>query len=317
MVVRAVSSNESDGSNMMLLQRREVLALAGAAAVAPSAALRAQPGPAQQLRIVDAHVHIWSGGTPTAAQRQQPVSKDQMVLEMREAGVDRAVIVPTSWDPLGNQTAIQAAQAHPDRFAVMGLLNIARPESLALIDTWKMQAGMLGVRLFLATPQAAAALKDGSTDWFWAAAERADLAVMAHAGGLLDAMARIAERHPRLRLCIDSLGARPGARDAAAFADLTGLLALAKLPNVAVKAEGTPTQSSEPYPYRNLHGYLRQIYDAFGPQRLFWGSDVTRLKTTSYRDAVTLFTEALPWLSDRDRELIMGRALSTWIGWPL
>jgi len=302
----------------MLLQRREVLALATSAAIAPLAGLRAQPRPtSQRLRIVDAQVHIWSGGTPTPAQRQRPVSKDQLLVEMEEAGVYRAVIVPTSWDPLGNQPAIQAAQAHPDRFAVMGLLDIAQPQNAALIDTWKRQPGMLGVRLFLGTPQAAAALKNGSSDWFWAAAERADLAVMVQAGGLLDAMASIAERHPRLRLCIDSLGVPLRAKDAAAFADLPKLFALAKLPNIVVKAEGVPTLSSEPYPHRNLHPFLHQVYDALGPQRLFWGSDLTRLTTTSYKETVTMFSEALPWLSDRDREFIMGRALSTWIGWPL
>ncbi len=302
----------------MLLRRREVLTFLTSAAIVPSTGLRAQPSTvSQRLRIVDAQVHIWSGGTPTPAQRQQPVSKDQMLREMEEAGVDRAIIVPTSWDPLGNQPAIQAAQAHPDRFAVTGLVNVTSPGNAALIDTWKQQPGMLGVRLFLGTPQATAALRNGATDWFWAAAERADLAVMVHAGGLLDAMASIAERHPGLRLCIDSLGATPRTRDAAAFADLPKLLALTKLPNVVVKAEGVPTLSSEPYPHRNLHPFLRQVYDAFGPQRLFWGSDVTRLMTTSYEQAITLFTEALPWLSDRDRELIMGRALSTWIGWPL
>jgi hypothetical protein len=32
---------------------------------------------------------------------------------------------------------------------------------------------------------------------------------------------------------------------------------------------------------------------------------------------VTHFTEELPWLSARDKELIMGRALCDWYGWPL
>lgn len=302
----------------MSLQRRHVLKISAAAAMVPQSVLHAQSSqPPQRLRIVDAQVHIWSGGTPTAAQRQQAVSKDQLFLEMAEAGVERAVIVPVSWDPLGNQTAIEAARSHPDRFTVMGLMNIAQPQNAALIDGWKKQPGMHGVRLFLGTPQVAASLKDGTANWFWPAAERADLAVMVHASGALEILATIAERHPRLRLCIDSLGAPPRTSDAAAFSDLPKLLALAKLKNVVVKAEGLPTLSTEAYPYRNLHPYLRQVYDAFGPQRIFWGSDVTRLKTASYKQAINFFTDALPWLSDRDRELIMGRALSTWMGWPL
>ena len=97
--------------------------------------------------------------------------------------------------------------------AVIGLLDIRKPESAALVETWK-QKGMPGVRLFLATPQAASMLADGSANWFWAAAEKADIAVMVHAGGGLPAMAAIAESHPGLRLCIDSLGTAPRMSDA-------------------------------------------------------------------------------------------------------
>lgn len=292
--------------------------MAATVVAAPWSGLGAQPASnTQRRRIVDAQVHIWSGGKPTAAQRQEPVFKDQLLKEMDEAGVDRAIIVPVSWDPLGNQPALDAALAHPDRFAVMGLLNIADPRSRDLVEKWKQQRGMLGVRLFLGTPQTVAALKDGSSDWFWAAAERADLAVMVHAGGALPMMGGIAQRHPGLRLCLDSLGAPPRTVDDAAFANIAQLLAFAKHPNVVVKAEGVPTLSTQPYPHSNVHAPLRQVYDAFGPRRLFWGSDVTRLKSTTYQQSVTMFTEALPWLTDSDKELIMGRSVSMWIGWPL
>jgi len=30
-----------------------------------------------------------------------------------------------------------------------------------------------------------------------------------------------------------------------------------------------------------------------------------------------MFTEEMPWLSDRDKELIMGRAVCDWLGWKL
>ena len=86
------------------------------------------------------------------------------------------------------------------------------------------------------------------------------------------------------------------------------MLALAKLPNVGVKMSGAPSYSSEPYPYRNIHGYLRQIFDAFGPERCFWGTDITRMPC-SYRQCVTMFTEELPWLKGRDLDLVMGRAV--------
>jgi hypothetical protein len=30
-----------------------------------------------------------------------------------------------------------------------------------------------------------------------------------------------------------------------------------------------------------------------------------------------MFTEELPWLSARDKELIMGRAVCDWLGWNI
>ena len=94
------------------------------------------------------------------------------------------------------------------------------------------------------------------------------------------------------------------------------LLALAKFPNVAVKATGGPSYSTHVYPYRNIHSYIKQIFDAFGPERMFWGTDITRMPCT-YRQCVTMFTEEMPWLKGRDLELVMGRALCNFIGWNL
>ena len=83
---------------------------------------------------------------------------------------------------------------------------------------------------------------------------------------------------------------------------------------MVVKTTSLPCYSTEPYPYPGLHPYIRQMYDAFGPARMFWGSDVTRLSST-YRQCVALVTEELDWLSDADKELIMGRAVCDWLDW--
>jgi hypothetical protein len=96
------------------------------------------------------------------------------------------------------------------------------------------------------------------------------------------------------------------------FADLQGMVALARFPNVAVKMSGAPTYSSQPYPYTNAHGYLRQIFEAFGPDRAF--TDISRMPC-SYRQRVTIFTEEPPWLRGRDPERVMGGAVVDWLGW--
>ena len=130
------------------------------------------------------------------------------------------------------------------------------------------------------------------------------------------AVDEVAERHPRLKLILDHMALDTGVKDDAAFKDFDLLLPIAKRPNVAVKVSALPGYTTAPYPYRNLHGYVRRVYDAFGPQRMLWGSDLTRLKCT-YRQCVTVFTEEMPWLKAADLEWIMGRATCEWLGRPV
>jgi predicted TIM-barrel fold metal-dependent hydrolase len=122
------------------------------------------------------------------------------------------------------------------------------------------------------------------------------------------------QRHPQLNVVINHFGLTGAARDAAAFADFDKLLATARHANVAVRASCLPFYSTENYPYRGLHTYMRHAFDAFGPQRFFWGTDLSRAPGT-YRQAVTLFTEELPWLSGTDLDWVMGRAVCEWMDW--
>jgi predicted TIM-barrel fold metal-dependent hydrolase len=115
---------------------------------------------------------------------------------------------------------------------------------------------------------------------------------------------------------MDHLALTRNTKDEETFRDLDKLLALAKRPNVAVKATALPCFTSDQYPFRRLHPCLRRVFDAFGPKRVFWGTDYSRLPC-SYRQAITMVTEEMPWLSAADKEWIMGRGVCEWVGWPL
>jgi predicted TIM-barrel fold metal-dependent hydrolase len=269
------------------------------------------------MRIVDAQVHIWESGTPVSIHRQiSAYTVDDLLEEMDEGGVDAALLHPPSWDDRANEVSIAAARKHPDRLAVLGFFDVADPGQRHLVETWKAQPGMLGLRFAFLRPGSRNWLTDGAMDWLWPAAERLGLPIALLAADHVPKVGEIAARHPGLRLMVDHLGRRRHSQDAAAFANLGEMLALARYPNVAIKATGAPSYSSEPYPYRNIHGYLRQIFDAFGPDRMFWGTDITRMPC-SWRQCVTMFTEELPWLKGRDLERVMGAALCDWVGWKL
>jgi predicted TIM-barrel fold metal-dependent hydrolase len=270
--------------------------------------------------VVDAQVHIWSSGPPTTPTHRQvdSFSADELLAEMDAAGVDAAVIHPPSWDPRSNELAVAAAERHPARLAVLGNFRLDAPESRALVADWKSRPGMLGLRFTFHQPHERAWPTDGTLDWLWPAAERAGVPIALQAYAFLPTVGEVADRYPGLKLIVDHLGGRGGTaytKDAEAFDHLPGLLALAKRPNVAVKATGAPWYSSEPYPFGSIHGYLARVFDAFGPERFFWGSDVTRMPYP-WRQVVTLFTEELPWLSGRDLALVMGEAVCRWLEWP-
>jgi predicted TIM-barrel fold metal-dependent hydrolase len=269
------------------------------------------------MLIVDSQIHIWENETMIPTHRQvRTYSADDALAEMREAGVDAALLHPPSTLPNTNATAIAAAKAHPDKFAILGNFALEKPENRGLVATWKQQPGMLGFRFTFNQPHQRTWWTDGTVDWLWPAAEQAGTPIGPLGAGHFDTIAKIAERHPGLHLLIDHMGRGGGAKDDAAFADLDDLLALARWPNIAVKLSGAPSYSSQSYPWRNIHDAIRRQFDAFGPTRSFWGTDITRMPC-SYRQCVTMFTEELPWLTGHDQELVMGRALCDWVGWDL
>jgi len=273
------------------------------------------------MPIVDAQVHVWAASTPERPwparhqpHRPVPITKDDLLREMQGAGVDRVVIVPPSWEGERNDVALAAAQAHPDRFAVMGRLDPEAPASRGSIATWRQQPGMLGLRFTFHRPLLRPLLTEGRVDWLWPEAEKARVPIMTLAQHSdLHLLDRVAERYPGLKLTIDHLGLTKG-KDEEAFREFDKLLALARRPNIAVKASCLPHYTTDTYPYRRLHPYVRRVYDAFGPKRMFWGSDLSRLPCT-YRQGVTLFTDEMPWLTANDKEWIMGRGVCEWLGW--
>lgn len=272
------------------------------------------------MKIIDALVHIWSQTVipPGGGHRQVPsLTAEQLLAEMDEAGIDAGLIhPPASWDPTSNALAIEAARRYPDRFAVMGQFPPENPDNVRLIPEWRRQPGMMGLRWALLYGEQPRMVVDGRLDWIWPAAEAAGVPVSLQAGVFLGKFRWIAETHPRLPLIIDHCGLKVLTKDAVALEHLDELLALARLPNVAVKATGAPAYSSQPYPFRNLHDPLHRIFDAFGPDRFFWGTDITRMPCT-WRQCVTFFTEELPWLRGKDLEKVMGHSLAKWIGWEL
>ena len=274
------------------------------------------------FEIIDSQVHIWANSTPERPwpdrhkpHRPEPITAESLINEMNSAGVDKAILVPPSWEGERNDICIEAARKYPDKYAVMGRLDPQSTFSRKMIENWDSSNGLLGLRFTFHRPSLQPLLTEGTVNWLWPLAQEFNIPIMMTCPfEIMPIIDGVAERFPNLKLIIDHFGLLPGKKDNEAFHNFQAILNLSKRPNIAVKASCLPTYTDEPWPFRTLDPYIRQIYDTFGPRRMFWGSDLSRL-TSSYAECVNHFTEELQWLNHEDLSWVMGKGLKTWLKW--
>jgi predicted TIM-barrel fold metal-dependent hydrolase len=275
--------------------------------------------------IVDSQLHLWAEETPERpwipggkqrAHLPEALTWQKALPLMDAAGIDRAIIVPPTWPGDFNDHALEAAAHHPDRFAIMGRFTIEDPQSKHLLPGWKQQKGMLGIRAAF-NHEKTAWVADGTADWLWRAAEDADVPIMIFAPDAPEQIGRIARDHPRLRLIIDHMGLATRGPEYKRVGPRIDIIApFAKYSNVAVKLSAVPGFSSESYPFKDMTPHLKRLIEAYGPQRCFWGTDLTHQRGQyAYREYVTQFYEELSFLSADDMRLIMGAGILKFLDW--
>jgi L-fuconolactonase len=100
------------------------------------------------------------------------------------------------------------------------------------------------------------------------------------------------------------------------LATLPEVLALAAAPNVCIKATGVPSLSSRPYPFSDVWPAMHRVIEAFGVERVMWGSDFTR--TTGHHP----YGEAVGYIKDsgefapQEKRALLGASLRRIFDWP-
>jgi predicted TIM-barrel fold metal-dependent hydrolase len=163
----------------------------------------------------------------------------------------------------------------------------------------------------------AALLTSGSADWVWAEAEKYNIPLMFFAPDNIPRFAPIAERHPRLTLIIDHMSLMmETAQEKRIPAAIADVVKLAKYPNVSVKLSSAPNFSLEGYPWSDMNDALKGCFDAYGPRRCYWGTDLTNtLAKATYRQRIEHFTKELSFLSEDDKDWVMGKAILATLNW--
>ena len=117
----------------------------------------------------------------------------------------------------------------------------------------------------------------------------------------------MAERFPGVNVVLDHLAGLPLDADTQAPL-LPAVLRLAAYPNVYVKVSNLQGKSDQEYPFTDVYQLVRRIYDAFGPQRLMWGTNFPGvMKGVGYGPALEMFRDHVDFLTDDDREWLFHR----------
>lgn len=263
------------------------------------------------MRLIDSQIHLWADQASASKMLQQAMSPEAIITEMDACGVSRTYLVPGHSG--ANALCVQAAQRWPDRFKALALLPLDKPASRDLLEQWS-GGGFIGVRLTFPPYREVSWLDDGTADWFWPLAHDLALPVMIWAPKRAASVGELAQRYPRIRFIIDHINLFVMDKAEAVEREVSTVLPLAQLPNVAVKVSSLPAHSSEPFPYRDIHGHIERVVAAFGADRTMWGTDLTRM-TCTYAQAINLFTEHLPFLSAQQLEKIMAGTAEQWLPW--
>ena len=103
---------------------------------------------------------------------------------------------------------------------------------------------------------------------------------------------RLAQDHPDVPVVIDHM-AWPDETTDPEEAPWTEFQAVADAPNAYVKISSLPRSAEDPWPYPDLHGYVRNLLEWFGADRLMLGSDYPWMGSwASYGECLSWVEEA-------------------------
>lgn len=268
--------------------------------------------------IVDIHPHIISPDTeryppaPLFGKKSdwataRPISFEQLIVAMDEAGVDKAAIVQAStYYGYDNSYVVDAVAPYPGRFAAVCCIDVLAPDARDTIHKW-VDRGMAGIRLYTGGTTGAI---DGSwlddsrsyPAWELAGELGQSICVQTNAAGLPH-LENMLKRFPQVRVIIDHL-ARPKIEDGSPYAAASSLFDLAAYPNLYLKISPRNFVDSS-IGRATPETFFPLLVTKFGADRIAWGSNCPSSEG-KMSDNLVHGKRCLASLSERERQLIFG-----------
>jgi len=231
---------------------------------------------------------------------------------MNGAGIDRAVLFPEHSDVPARFLA-DLRKTDPKRFAVVAAIDPLAGGASRSIEEARFQWGVAGVET---KPE------ESSRRWLnapdvmplWQTLEGLGICVsLCIASQDYNQFSDVVTSFPTLRILLEDLGSGP---ETLLSQYVPILLEYARYPQVHVSVSRLFRVSQLPHPYHDLWPVLEEVYRAFGPERLIWGSGYPEVRSAGggYQAAAGLPAE-LPFLTAADLEMIQEtNAARLWFG---
>jgi L-fuconolactonase len=249
--------------------------------------------------MVDSHCHaslVWT----------EPIELLQHQMEAND--VDQAVLIQI-FGITDNRYQQECVRRFPGRFVSVVGVDATRSDACDQLRRLAAQ-GASGVRL-----RATARSPEPDPSAIWRAAAALDLSVscLGSPRDFVDSeFVRLVQELPDLRVVIEHLGAsnRP---ENHTLEERRRTFDLARFPNVFIKIHGLGEFCPRSLPMRDppfpppIPPLFDMAYDAFGPDRMMWGSDFPPVASREgYRNSLRFPLEHFESHSERDRECIFG-----------
>jgi L-fuconolactonase len=274
---------------------------------------------------VDAHHHLWQLSqpfdygwldAPALAPIRRDCLPDDLEPHLRAAGIARTVVVQTQHDTRENHWALGLAERHPFIAGVVGWVDLTSPDCerqlLEVVDHPKFVGGRHVTQD--ETDDDFIVRDDVGRGLRVLEAHGVPFDLLFHVRHLRHA-ATLAEQLPGLRMVIDHL-AKPRIKLHLVDEWLPHVRAAARYPNVFCKLSGMVTEADwDRWTVDDLRPYVLAAVEAFGPDRLMFGSDwpVCEL-AAGYEEVHAALSQTLGSLSEHERSAIFGGTAARFYG---
>lgn len=275
--------------------------------------------------IVDLHCHAWRRWPYDLAAPDPDTrgSIESLLYEMDRNGVDHAAVIcarigagaggnghPNEDD---NEYVREAARRHPDRLSAwIDVDCVWRPDHHAPGAADRLRIALAETKASGFTHYVSADndgwLRTDEADAFFAVAAEAGVVMSLGLGpAWLDDLSRIAAAHATLPILVHHM-AHP-AKGADRERDIANLVRLAEQPSIGVKISGFNYNSVRgwDFPYPDSIALFARILEAYGPHRLYWGSDFPASRDQlTYRQSLEVVRTHCAFAGDEAIEAILG-----------